>query len=119
MSWTRSLTGSDAWLVTGASTGLGRALTEELLATGSAVIATARDPLSVADLCQQYPDTVKVLELDVTNHERVASVIDQARDVFGGIDVVVNNAGYALIGAFEELEVGQVRAQLETNFIGP
>jgi NAD(P)-dependent dehydrogenase (short-subunit alcohol dehydrogenase family) len=109
---------SEVWFITGASTGFGRALAEAVLARGSAVVATARKLESIADLEERYPESARTMTLDVDDHAAVFSVVDAAASAFGSIDVAVNNAGYALIGAFEEFELRQVRAQLETNFFG-
>ncbi len=106
------------WLITGSSTGLGRALTEELLRQGYSVAATARNPESLLPVKQQCGEQVITPALDVTNPVRVRSVIAEAIDQFGRIDVVVNNAGYGLIGAVEEVTDEEIREQFETNYFG-
>ena len=106
------------WFITGASSGLGRALTEEVLARGEKVAATARRPEALADLLEKYPETVRAIKLDVTNQKSVKSAIANAVGEFGRIDVVVNNAGYAVVGAIEEANDEQVKAQFDTNVFG-
>ncbi|MGA8115770.1 MAG: SDR family oxidoreductase [Actinocatenispora sp.] len=106
------------WLVTGSSTGLGRALVTELLARGERVAATARDPRTLADLSDggRPPWTA---QLDVTDHTQVREVVDRAVAELGRIDVVVSNAGYGLFGAAEEITDEQLDRQLRTNLVGP
>ncbi|MEY2570634.1 MAG: hypothetical protein QOE63_984 [Acidimicrobiaceae bacterium] len=106
------------WFITGTSTGLGRALAEAVLEGGGRVVATARRVEAISDLEQRWPDAAKALALDVTDFSAIAEVVQAAAATFGRIDVAVNNAGHALIGAFEELTMQQLRAQLETNFFG-
>jgi len=104
------------WLITGASSGLGRALAEAALAAGEQVVATARDPRSVADL--EQAGRAVAAPLDVTRADQAAEAIAAAVDAFGRLDVVVNNAGYGLFGAFEELDEEDLRRQFETNVFG-
>jgi NAD(P)-dependent dehydrogenase (short-subunit alcohol dehydrogenase family) len=82
------------WFITGASTGFGRLLAEEVLKAGGKVVATARKLDKIADLEKQYPKTAKALVLDVTDAGQVDSVVTQAFAQFGQVDVLVNNAGY-------------------------
>jgi len=110
---------SAVWFVTGASSGFGRALVEALVLKGRRVAATARDPDSLSALAALYPDHLLPLKLDVTNQEQVQSVVDAALEHFGSVDVVVNNAGYGVVGALEEHSDDQVRQNMETNFFGP
>src|SRR5262249_44638107 len=107
-----------SWFVTGSSTGLGRALVEEVLKAGGRVVATARDKSALQDLVNRYPDNVLTLALDVTVPAQVQIAIAQAVARFGQIDVVVNNAGYGLLGAVEEVTDAQIREQFETNLFG-
>lgn len=109
---------NEVWFITGASTGLGRAVAEAVLDCGYAVVATARKLESISDLGERHPEAARTMTLDVDDLTAIPAVVDAASATFGGIDFAVNNAGYALIGAFEELHVHQVRAQLETNFYG-
>ena len=109
---------SRTWLITGCSSGFGAALAATVLARGQRVIATARNPAALAALAAQFPDTCRALALDVTDSSQVRKVIAQSMDAFGRIDVVVNNAGYGLIGAFEELGTEQISRNFNTNFFG-
>src|SRR5699024_12281507 len=92
------------WLITGCSTGLGRALAQQVLEAGHNAVITARDAGSLAELAAQYPDTTLMLPLDVTNAEQIASAIEGTTEQFGTIDVLVNNAGYGYRAAVEEGE---------------
>jgi len=107
------------WFITGTSRGLGRAWTEAALARGDRVVATARDLGPLGDLAARYPDTLLPLRLDVTDRAAARSAVAEGHGHFGRLDVVLNNAGYGLFGAVEELGEAQVRAQLETNLLGP
>ena len=111
-------TSSRAWLITGCSSGLGLALAETVLARGQQVVATARNPSILNDLVGRYPETCRALTLDVTDSSQVRTVVTQAVEAFGRLDVVVNNAGYGLVGAFEELGTQQITRNFETNFFG-
>jgi NAD(P)-dependent dehydrogenase (short-subunit alcohol dehydrogenase family) len=106
------------WFITGTSSGFGRALAEEILAKGDRVVATARKPEVLQDLIEKYPDTARAVRLDVTNPEDAKSAIREAVEQFGRIDVLVNNAGYALVGAIEETSDEQIRQQFDTNVFG-
>jgi len=107
------------WLITGASRGFGRVWTEAALERGDKVAATARKLSSIADLKEKYGDNVLTLELDVTNHDQVKTVVAQAHEHFGSLDIVLNNAGYSLVGTIEEASADDVRALYETNVHGP
>jgi NAD(P)-dependent dehydrogenase (short-subunit alcohol dehydrogenase family) len=113
-----STTSSRVWLITGCSSGLGAALAAAVLARGQRVVATARNVDALGELAAQFPDTCRALALDVTDAAQVKSVVAQAVAEFGRLDVVVNNAGYGLIGAFEELGAQQVARNFDTNFFG-
>lgn len=106
------------WFITGASRGLGRAFAEAALKRGDQVAATARDTGTLQLLVETYGDAVLPLRLDVTDKAAVNTAVDRALSVFQRLDVVVNNAGYALLGAIEETGEDDARAQLETNFFG-
>jgi NAD(P)-dependent dehydrogenase (short-subunit alcohol dehydrogenase family) len=106
------------WFITGTSSGFGRIMTENLLARGDRVAATLRKPEALADLERQYGDRLWIETLDVTDTAAVRRVIDKAFADLGRIDVVVNNAGYAVFGAAEELTDDQIRHQIDTNVIG-
>jgi NAD(P)-dependent dehydrogenase (short-subunit alcohol dehydrogenase family) len=106
------------WFITGTSTGLGRALTEALLARGYRVAATLRRPAALDDLAAEYGDLLWRAELDVSKPAHVGRVVDDAFGALGRIDVVVSNAGYSLVGAVEEPTDEQVERQLDTNVLG-
>jgi NADP-dependent 3-hydroxy acid dehydrogenase YdfG len=106
------------WFITGASVGFGRILTEKLLAQGHNVVATARKPEVLEDLHAQYPGQVIIPRLDVTDQESIDQAVGQARNTFGHIDVLVNNAGYGLIGTVEEVSDAEVRRQFDVNVFG-
>jgi NADP-dependent 3-hydroxy acid dehydrogenase YdfG len=106
------------WFITGASTGFGRLLAEEVLKAGGTVVATARNLDNVADLEARYPQTAKALPLDVTDAGQVDSAVTQAFAKFGRIDVLVNNAGYGVAGAIEEVSEAEFMPMFETNVFG-
>jgi len=106
------------WFITGASTGFGRLLAEQVLSAGGSVIATARKPDQIADLQQKYPDTALAVALDVTEESAIDAAIDAAIEKFGRIDVLVNNAGYGLAGAIEEATESEYMPVFETNVFG-
>ena len=106
------------WFITGTSSGFGRALTEKLLARGDCVAATVRKTAALADLKAQYGDRLCVVTLDVTDTQGVRWEVDRAFARMGRIDVIVNNAGYGLFGAAEEVSDEQVRHQIDTNLVG-
>jgi NAD(P)-dependent dehydrogenase (short-subunit alcohol dehydrogenase family) len=110
--------GPPVWLVTGCSSGIGRAVAEVALERGQRVVATARDAASVADLVARAPGRALALPLDVTRADQVASAVAEAERAFGRIDVLVNNAGYGYLAAIEEGEESEVRELFETNFFG-
>jgi NAD(P)-dependent dehydrogenase (short-subunit alcohol dehydrogenase family) len=106
------------WLITGASRGFGRIWTEAALTRGDKVAATARKSADVADLSERFGDAVLPLSLDVTNPGQVRQAIMQAHRHFGRLDVVLNNAGYTLIGTVEEAGEADVRALFDANYFG-
>jgi len=103
-------------LITGSSTGIGRATAELFQTRGWQVVATMRNPEAGKDLAALK--NVLVVKLDVTDEESIRSAVAAAVDHFGGIDVLVNNAGYGLYGAIEAIPVESMRRQFETNVIG-
>lgn len=109
---------SRIWFITGASTGFGRLLAEELLKRGEQVAATARDRAKVAGLEQQYPGKARAFALDVTKPEQIVQVAAQAIEAFGRIDVLVNNAGYGVNGAIEEVSEEEFEPMFQTNVYG-
>ncbi|HET9560473.1 MAG TPA: oxidoreductase [Propionibacteriaceae bacterium] len=106
------------WLITGCSTGLGSALAEAVIAGGHNAVVTARDAARVADLAVDNTDRVLALPLDVTDTAQVTKAVSQAEEKFGGIDVLVNNAGYGYRAAVEEGDDSDIRALFETQFFG-
>jgi NAD(P)-dependent dehydrogenase (short-subunit alcohol dehydrogenase family) len=106
------------WFVTGSSRGLGREFVEAALSRGDKVAATARKVGSLDELVARYGDAVLPLEVDVVDKAAVFESVARAREHFGRLDVVVNNAGYAQVGAVEELTERELRDQLETNLFG-
>ena len=106
------------WFITGISSGLGRSMTEKLLARGDRVVGTVRKPDTVSDLKKRYGDRLTVATLDLTDTAAIRSVIDTAFSAMGRMDVIVSNAGYGLFGAGEEVTDEQIRHQIETNLIG-
>ena len=113
-----STTTARVWLITGCSSGFGASLAAAVLARGERVVATARNAEALSELAAQFPDTCRALALDVTDATQVKSVVAQAVEAFGRLDVVVNNAGYGLAGAFEELGTQQIARNFDTNFFG-
>ncbi len=107
------------WLITGTSTGLGRAIAEAAIKAGHNVVATARDVSTLADLASATPDRVEAVALDVTNPEQIADAVRRAEQRFGGVDVLVNNAGYGYRSAIEEGDDADVRRLFDTHFHGP
>ncbi|MCC6557979.1 MAG: SDR family NAD(P)-dependent oxidoreductase, partial [Polyangiaceae bacterium] len=95
-----------------------RSLAEEVLRRGERVVATARDPESVADLVRAAPERALGLRLDVAKGEQIEAAVRAALERFGAIDVLVNNAGYGSVGAVEETSDAELRAQFEVNFFG-
>jgi NAD(P)-dependent dehydrogenase (short-subunit alcohol dehydrogenase family) len=109
---------SKTWFITGTSRGFGRVWTEAALERGDRVAATARRVEVLDDLVERFGDRLLALPLDVTDRSAVDAALAAAHERFGRLDVVVNNAGYGLFGAVEEVSEQQARAQLETNFFG-
>lgn len=109
---------SKVWFVTGTSSGFGRSLVEELLERGERVVATARDPRALAELVARAPERVLALQLDVTKPEEIRSAVATALERFGAVDVLVNNAGYSVVGALEETSEAELRAVFEPMFFG-
>jgi NAD(P)-dependent dehydrogenase (short-subunit alcohol dehydrogenase family) len=106
------------WLVTGSSSGLGRALCERLLEKGESVACSARRTASVADLVRRYPDRALAVELDVTSPQSIARAVEFVLAKLGRVDVLVNNAGYGVVGALEEFEEAEVRRVFDANVFG-
>jgi NAD(P)-dependent dehydrogenase (short-subunit alcohol dehydrogenase family) len=109
---------SAVWFVTGSSRGLGRRIAESALAAGHRVAATARRPADLEELVASYGDLVRVYPLDVTDADAATAAVAMAWEDFGGLDVVVNNAGYADFASVEDSSLTAFRQQVETNFFG-
>lgn len=110
--------GKKVWFITGSSRGFGRIWTEAALERGDKVVATARKLDSIYDLQERYGENVLTLELDVTNTNQVKAVVEQAHSHFGRLDIILNNAGYSLVGTIEEADLDDVRKLYETNLFG-
>jgi NAD(P)-dependent dehydrogenase (short-subunit alcohol dehydrogenase family) len=106
------------WFITGTSKGFGRVWAEAALARGDRVAATARQVDTLAPLLERYGKQVAAIALDVTDKSAVAAAIAAAHARFGRLDVLINNAGYGLFGAIEEVSEAEARAQIETNLFG-
>jgi NAD(P)-dependent dehydrogenase (short-subunit alcohol dehydrogenase family) len=106
------------WLVTGCSSGLGRAIAQECLEAGDRVVVTARRRAAIEPLAAGFPTLALPLELDVTEQASVDAAVAAAREWAGEIDVLVNNAAYGLYGAVEEVSDDEIRAVFETNLLG-
>jgi NAD(P)-dependent dehydrogenase (short-subunit alcohol dehydrogenase family) len=109
---------SKVWFITGSSKGFGRVWAEAALERGDKVAATARDAATLEPLVEKYGDDVLALALDVQDMEADFAAVKQAQEKFGRLDVVVNNAGYGLFGAVEEVSAAEARDQIETNLFG-
>lgn len=107
------------WLITGASSGFGRHLTEHALTSGARVVAAVRSPQSLDDLAARTPDALRVIPLEMTHPASIRRAVGEAQGFWGRLDVVVSNAGYGLIGALEECGDEQIERNLATNLSGP
>ncbi|NAS13744.1 oxidoreductase [Poritiphilus flavus] len=106
------------WFITGASSGFGRAMAEYATSQGYKVVATARRKEKLDELAQTSPEQIKAISMDVTNRDQVKKGVQEALDAFGQVDVLINNAGYGIVGALEETPEEEFRKQMETNFFG-
>lgn len=104
--------------ITGASRGFGKIWAEAFLKRGDKVVATARDINSLSDLVNQYGDNILPLQLDVNDRQADFAAIKKAKEHFGSVDILINNAGYGLFGSIEETSEKEARDQMETNFFG-
>ena len=109
---------SKVWFITGCSTGFGRELAKEVLASGYRAAVAARNTDDVKDITDAYPDTAIPVKLDVTKADDISAAVTQITEKFGQIDVLVNNAGIGYFGAIEESEEEEVRRMFEINFFG-
>jgi NAD(P)-dependent dehydrogenase (short-subunit alcohol dehydrogenase family) len=107
------------WLITGSSSGLGRDLARAVLDAGHNAVVTARNADSVRDLAEAYPDRALAVALDVTDSAQVAAAVHEGEERFGGVDVLVNNAGYGYRAAVEEGDEADVATLFATNVFGP
>ena len=112
------MTDRKVWMVTGSSRGLGRAIVEGLLEWGELVVATARNTGDLEALTPQFGEQIRAAALDVTRPEDAKRVVEETVQAFGRLDVVVNNAGYGVMGAFEEQTPEQFSGQMDVNFWG-
>jgi len=106
------------WLITGCSSGFGQILAQAVAQRGDQLVATARDPRTLQALATQFPENVRVCALDVTRPETAQAAVALASTTFGGLDVLVNNAGYGLFGALEEGVAAEYRPMFEVNVFG-
>ena len=110
---------SRVWLITGISSGFGKAITEQLLEKGETVVGTVRTKKDdMKALEEKYPDNLDVEHLDVTNTQEIREVVNKTIQRYGKIDVLVNNAGYGLFGAAEELSDKDIDLIIATNLTG-
>jgi NAD(P)-dependent dehydrogenase (short-subunit alcohol dehydrogenase family) len=109
---------SKVWLVTGSASGLGREIAEAVLASGDRLLATARDSRQLNDLVERYGEQVCTAPLDVADEAAAKAAVAKAIDIFGRLDVLVNNAGYGDTAPFEQVSSERFRALIETNFFG-
>ncbi|HXQ15201.1 MAG TPA: oxidoreductase [Caulobacteraceae bacterium] len=107
------------WLITGVGSGLGRALAAAALARGDGVAGTVRRADQLAALEALAPGRAHGLKLDLTDAAAIGAVVEAAAGALGDIDVLVNNAGYGLVGAVEEASLAEIRAQFEVNVFAP
>ena len=112
------MTDNKTWFITGAARGMGVDIAEAALAAGNRVVATARNARAITDSLGEHPNLF-ALSLDITDPASATSAVEAAVEQFGGIDVLVNNAGNFYAGFFEEVGPAQMRAQIETNLFGP
>lgn len=110
--------GPGGWLITGCSTGIGRHIAEAALAKGHKVAVTARKPEAVEDIVSAHPERAIALALDVTKRDQVDAAVRETERSLGGINVLVNNAGYGYMAAVEEGEDDEIRALFDTNYFG-
>ncbi|WP_413988306.1 oxidoreductase [Labrys okinawensis] len=109
---------STTWFITGASSGFGLSFARYALSKGYNIVATAREPAKLAALRAEAPAQILATALDVNDRASIAAAIEEARARFGRIDVLINNAGYGIVGAVEETPEAELRALMETNFFG-
>ncbi|MHB9879402.1 oxidoreductase [Pacificimonas sp. ICDLI1SI03] len=106
------------WIITGCSTGIGRAIAEHVLNRGERVAVTARNPDDVKDLVAAHGDRAIAVRLDVADPDQVSAAVAEAEARFGGIDVLVNNAGYGYVSSIEEGDIDAIKAMFDVNLFG-
>ncbi|WP_372715679.1 SDR family NAD(P)-dependent oxidoreductase [Novipirellula sp.] len=109
---------SQRWLITGSSRGIGRALAQGVLSAGHRLVATARQESHLADLLKQFGEQVRTVDLDVTDPVAAEQAMQVAVDEFGGLDVLVNCAGYGNVDSIEDTDLGEFGRQIQTNLFG-
>jgi len=109
---------TNTWIITGSARGLGRAILSAALEAGQQVLATARDTNALGDMQEKYASRLRLFTLDVTDEDRSATAAHAALEAFGGIDVLINNAGYGHFEAFEQKSPNSFRDEIETNLFG-
>ncbi len=106
------------WFITGCSTGFGKLLAQELLKTSAQVVATARNEAALVDLKGINDKNLLTLPLDVTKPEQISAALEKVKAKFGRVDVLVNNAGYGMVGAVEESDMASIQRMFNTNVFG-
>jgi len=106
------------WFITGASSGFGRAYAEHALEQGHSVVVAARTASKLAEIVKLNPERVLAVTMDVNDAGQVQNAVKETLNRFGRVDVLINNAGYGIVGALEETPESELRAQMETNFFG-
>ena len=113
-----TISSKKVWFITGASAGFGKAFAKYAVNQGYAVVATARSFDKLKDIKALAPDHVEIIQMDVTKPSEIANAVEKSIARFGQLDVVINNAGYGIIGAVEETSDKELRALMDTNFFG-
>lgn len=113
------MSGNKVWLITGCSSGIGRALAQQALLSGVKVVVTARNVADIQTFQKSFPDTALLMTMDITDPQQIKANIEEIKKKLGRIDVLVNNAGYGMLAAIEEAPDHEVRKLFETNFFGP
>ena len=106
------------WFITGCSTGFGRALAKKALLTGAKVVVTSRNISDIKDFEKDFPENALLFALDVTDSKQIKAAVEKTKKAFGHIDVLINNAGYGLMGAVEEVPEQEIKKLFDTNVFG-
>ncbi|MDO1501626.1 oxidoreductase [Winogradskyella maritima] len=109
---------SKVWFITGASSGFGKAFAQYAVSQGYNVVATARRQEKLEQLAKAAPEQILPISMDVTERAEIKNAVQKAIEKYGKIDVLINNAGYGIVGALEETPEKELRSQMETNFFG-